>query len=844
MKTISKICGIALALTCGLAAFSSGAQTIQNPSFESPSVYNSGNNYYSFSFDPGGADWTFSGLDAGIAANGSGYVFFSPPDPVPDGSQCAFLQSVSGSSASVSQTINFPSANDFIFTFYSSQRDIDTRDNTANQTITVQVDGATVLSAVPQVGWTMYYTPAIYLTAGNHTLAFSCAEVPGNATVLVDEVNIIPALTWVTNNNTITITGYYVNSGGVLAIPDTIGGFPVTSIATGAFVNDTLNGMTISTNVTSIGAGAFYECPDLASVTIPGSVTSIGENAFYGCSSLTSVTIPGGITYLQPGIFGGCTSLGSVTIPNGVTGIGNGAFDGCSDLGSVTIPNSVTDIGPFAFYGCTSLTSVTIPGSVTGIGDQAFADCSSLAAVYFEGNAPSVIADQETFYKSPVTVYYLPWTAGWPTFASATGVTPQVWPAGVQISATPINAPVGLAIHFTCPDIDLYGNTITNWNWNFGDGATSTNQNPSHAYATAGSYTPYLLAGNDAGTIDPGYGLSITVSPPPVLGGVSVSGTNLVITGANGCAGLTYYVLSTTNLLLPISQWTPIATNTWSANGNFSVTLTNVVNPSMPQCFYLLAATVNAQNSYALYVVNSGNNTIGEYGLDGSIINASLISSGLNLPETIAFSGNDLFVVNGNTVGEYTTSGKTVNASLISGLNEPASGAISGTNLFIMDQGGNFVGEYSTSGATVNASLITGLDGDYGIAISGTNMFITDFNDGTVGEYSTSGATVNASLITGLYYPVGITIAGTNLFVASLYGGTIGEYTTSGATVNASLISGLDQPQRIAILGTNLFVACEASGTIGEYTTSGATVNASLITGLSNPLDVELGPAP
>jgi hypothetical protein len=254
-----------------------------------------------------------------------------------------------------------------------------------------------------------------------------------------------------------------------------------------------------------------------------------------------------------------------------------------------------------------------------------------------------------------------------------------------------------------------------------------------------------------------------------------------------------------------------------------------------------LAATLKAQN---LYVVNSGNNTVGVYGLDGSTVNASLISSGLNDPETIAFSGTNLFVVNGggddNAVGEYTISGATVNASLIS--DGPAgSGVISGTNLFITINNG--IGEYTTSGATINPSLITGFDSDYGIAISGTNLFISDFYDGTVGEYTTSGATINASLISGLYYPVGVTISGTNLFVANLLGGTVGEYTTSGATVNASLISDLDQPQRIAILGTNLFVACEASGTVGEYTTSGATINASLITGLSNPLDVEIYPA-
>ena len=171
-----------------------------------------------------------------------------------------------------------------------------------------------------------------------------------------------------------------------------------------------------------------------------------------------------------------------------------------------------------------------------------------------------------------------------------------------------------------------------------------------------------------------------------------------------------------------------------------------------------LATTLKAQN---LYVVNSGNNTVGVYGLDGSTVNASLISSGLYDPETIAFSGTNLFVVNGggdgNAVGEYTISGATVNAALISA-GPAASGVISGTNLFITSFYEGTVGEYTTSGATVNASLISGLDQPQRIAILGTNLFVACEASGTVGEYTTSGATLNASLITGLSNPLDVEI--------------------------------------------------------------------------------------
>jgi hypothetical protein len=45
-----------------------------------------------------------------------------------------------------------------------------------------------------------------------------------------------------------------------------------------------------------------------------------------------------------------------------------------------------------------------------------------------------------------------------------------------------------------------------------------------------------------------------------------------------------------TNLTQPLNQWKPVATNTLSANGNFSFTATNAVTPAAPQQFYILQA--------------------------------------------------------------------------------------------------------------------------------------------------------------------------------------------------------------------------------------------------------------
>ena len=169
------------------------------------------------------------------------------------------------------------------------------------------------------------------------------------------------------DNGSITITGYN-GPGGSIGIPNSLSGRIVTAIGTNAFQYRALTGVTIPDTVESIGAAAFFGCPNLAIITIPGSVKYIADRAFFSCICLTNVTIPG----------------------------------------------SVTDIGSWAFGSCDSLTTVTIGRGVTYIGDFAFASCDSITGIYFSGEAPSY-ADISDFHSDYLlTVYRLPNAAGWP----------------------------------------------------------------------------------------------------------------------------------------------------------------------------------------------------------------------------------------------------------------------------------------------------------------------------------------------------------------------------------------------------------------------------------------------
>ena len=181
-----------------------------------------------------------------------------------------------------------------------------------------------------------------------------------------------------------TVTGCTATCPAALVIPDTLGGYSVTSIGYQAFKNKAITTLTIPSTVTTIDADAFWG-NDLTTVTIPNSVTSIGDFAFYGGLSLTTVTIPNSVTSIGEGAFA-FHALTTVTIPGSVTIIGNSAFER-NALTSVTIPDSVTSIGNSAFE-ANDLTSVTIPNSVTSIGDDAFEN-NLLTSVTFLGNAPT-----------------------------------------------------------------------------------------------------------------------------------------------------------------------------------------------------------------------------------------------------------------------------------------------------------------------------------------------------------------------------------------------------------------------------------------------------------------------
>jgi autotransporter-associated beta strand protein len=78
---------------------------------------------------------------------------------------------------------------------------------------------------------------------------------------------------------------------------------------------------------------------------------------------------------------------------------------------------------------------------------------------------------------------------------------------------------------------------------------------------------------------------TLRISPRPAFSNISVQGgTNLILAATNGPGGGPYYLLESTNVALPLSNWTRFSTNNFNGSGAFNIT--NAIVPGIPHQFF------------------------------------------------------------------------------------------------------------------------------------------------------------------------------------------------------------------------------------------------------------------
>jgi hypothetical protein len=343
-----------------------------------------------------------------------------------------------------------------------------------------------------------------------------------------------------------TVTGCTSTCPTNLVIPDTLGGYPVTTFSEFAFAFSNLTNVTIPSTVTSITRLAFYS-NSIISVTIPNSVTSIGQGAFYQ-NNLTTVTIGTSVTGIGEAAFAD-NLLTTVMIPNSVTSIGLNAFL-FNNLTTVTIGNSVTSIGYGAFSGGSSgvvgrstgnvLTTVTIPNSVTSIGDYAFAN-NALTSATFLGNAPT---DGTEVFGGNVGLTYVTRSStatGWGATWSGVPVVTDELPPETALDGTPNSTTGSLVATFEFSGSDNL--SPVTFECSVDGGSYVSCASPfSTSTLSVGSHTFAVRAVDALGNIDltpASYSWTIESGLPPTNREGSLLTTTLVIlAGLTAAAGI------------------------------------------------------------------------------------------------------------------------------------------------------------------------------------------------------------------------------------------------------------------------------------------------------------------
>lgn len=336
-----------------------------------------------------------------------------------------------------------------------------------------------------------------------------------------------------------TISGNITQSGGTFGI--TFTAEPGTIVLSGT--NTYGGATTISGGVLEIGGAG-----KLGNGSYAG---SIANNATFNYASSAAQTLSGVISgtgaLIQSGP--GKLTLSATSTYNGVTTVGAGATLALTSAGSISNSSSISiaagatlDVSAYTpAYNLSS--STTLKASGTGI------SVGSTAAT-LKGSSSG------TINVGPVALTFKPVTFSGDATHPALYISQGVLALGTN-SITINNAagtPLGAGTYSL---IQVAGGSITAGT-NFTVTGTGLAASTTASLSTSGGSLNLVVVS--------------TAAPRPGINQFTISNGNLVLSGTNGPDSGPYYVLTSTNAALPLSQWTSIATNNFSPTGTFSFT--------------------------------------------------------------------------------------------------------------------------------------------------------------------------------------------------------------------------------------------------------------------------------
>lgn len=172
------------------------------------------------------------------------------------------------------------------------------------------------------------------------------------------------------DDSTIEITGIKVSMFtsyiDELIIPDSIEGYPVTSIADEAFASISITSVKIPDSVIEIGINPFQSGLSTIALSPSHPVFALIDGVLFRKADKRLICYPS--RKIDE----------AYAIPQGIEIIGAKSFCFANNLKDISIPNTVVSIEDFAFSYCQEIKSILIPSSVSNIGINPFLYCEEL----------------------------------------------------------------------------------------------------------------------------------------------------------------------------------------------------------------------------------------------------------------------------------------------------------------------------------------------------------------------------------------------------------------------------------------------------------------------------------
>ena len=119
----------------------------------------------------------------------------------------------------------------------------------------------------------------------------------------------------------LTVTGMEDRALREVAVPEVLGGHPVTAVGNGAFrFYEKLEYISVPDTVTVVENGAFRGCTSLQEAQLSASLRSIGSMAFADCVNLRSMTISNITKRMEINSFKNCRNFNEVNVKMKETG--------------------------------------------------------------------------------------------------------------------------------------------------------------------------------------------------------------------------------------------------------------------------------------------------------------------------------------------------------------------------------------------------------------------------------------------------------------------------------------------------------------------------------------------